>query len=60
MRLVLILFAAALSFLTVRMGESHGMALSSKDFWLTQGTAFGAGLFLCLAIFGKWAKKEKK
>jgi hypothetical protein len=60
MRLVLILVSAILAFLAVRMGESHGMPIGSKDFWLTQGTAFAGGAALFLAVFGKWARKEKK
>lgn len=60
MRLVLILMSAILAFLAVRMGESHGMPISSKDFWLTQGTAFAGGALCFLAVFGKWKKKDKK
>jgi hypothetical protein len=60
MRLILIAVAAALVFLTIRMGESHGMPVGSKDFWLTQGTAFAGGAILFLAVLGKLPKKEKK
>lgn len=58
LRFVLIVLAGVALYFSVHTLKQHGVEPSSRDFWISQGCPFVAGLVVMMA--GVRGKKEKK